>query len=630
MKYSITDEISNVLALSAKNDSDFYDYSKNVKSVSERFIRASDQLSEEEYLGWQLCFDKDGQYHSLAFSKAGINITKDDLEWIFQDCAAPDESDQGLFTDMFTESRKVYYLSCPPVRESETNERSQKEKNEYDNEYDIDVLSALKEFDAAVRIIASAESSGKGIILFSFPEEATLKMKTILSFVFADMPLIRTDNESVLPESARVSSKWILTGMQGLLKALYYEQPDEQPDDESTEENDDKHFISDEDEDEDDIEYFITDEDEDDDVQDDVSKTENPDSAADDKTSIEELNLSMRSLTCLRRAGVHTVGQLKSMTDDDLVKVRNLGRNCVEEIKQKLEEYRPVSYSVTKTAPTYMEMLNELIGLENVKEQVGKIAALARMKQDMDSSDNSTLPIVLNMEFVGNPGTAKTTVARIVAGLFYEIGLLKRNEIVEVGRADLVAKYVGHTADKVRSVFKKAKGKLLFIDEAYSLVENYRGEYGDEAINTIVQEMENNRADTIVIFAGYPDEMQEFFSRNPGLRSRVPFSISFCDYTAEEMVRISESDAKNRGFSIASGAKDKLAVICGNPSGTITAGNGRFCRNLVEKAILNYASRVYGNADGTVCKDYTLIENDFALPDTLKTSETKPPIGFQV
>ena len=170
----------------------------------------------------------------------------------------------------------------------------------------------------------------------------------------------------------------------------------------------------------------------------------------------------------------------------------------------------------------------------------------------------------------------------------------------------------------------------MFIDEAYSLVENYRGEYGDEAINTIVQEMENNRADTIVIFAGYPDEMQEFFSRNPGLRSRVPFSISFCDYTAEEMVRISESEAKKRGFSIASGAKDKLAVICGNPSGTITAGNGRFCRNLVEKAILNYASRVYGNADGTVCKDYTLIENDFALPDTLKTSETKPPIGFQV
>ena len=182
----------------------------------------------------------------------------------------------------------------------------------------------------------------------------------------------------------------------------------------------------------------------------------------------------------------------------------------------------------------------------------------------------------------------------------------------------------------MKSVFQKAKGKLLFIDEAYSLVENTRGEFGDEAINTIVQETENNRDDTIVIFAGYPDEMQEFFSRNPGLRSRVPFSINFSDYTSEEMVMISELEAKKRGFSISSKAKEKLAVICGRSAGSADAGNGRLCRNLIEKAILNYASRVYGTADETGRKDFTLCENDIAISDTFKEPASKPPIGFKI
>ena len=158
--------------------------------------------------------------------------------------------------------------------------------------------------------------------------------------------------------------------------------------------------------------------------------------------------------------------------------------------------------------------------------------------------------MVLNMEFIGNPGTAKTTVARITAGILHEIGLLPTSELVEVGRADLVAKYTGQTADKVKEVFQKAKGKLLFIDEAYALTDCWENSYGDEAISTIVQEMENNREDTVVIFAGYPDKMNEFFSRNPGLRSRVPFTIRFSDYSAEEMAQIVEAEAKKRGFSL--------------------------------------------------------------------------------
>lgn len=610
MKYTVIDEISNVLALSTKNDKDFYEYSKDVQSISERFIHASDQLSNGEYLGWQLCFDKDGQYQSFAFSKKGVNITKDDMEWIFQGCAAIEESEQETLIDMFHENRKLYYLSSPSIQKNESNKRFQKEKIVYYK----DVIAALKEFDVAVRIIASAEDSGKGIILFSFPDEVTLRMKTILSFAFVDMSLIKIDEESVLSELTQVSLEWISIGMQGLLEALYYEQHVEK----SIEEFylDEYAFELDGDEDE----IF-------DDYQKNMSETKNTSSAENDMTSIEELDLSVRSYNCLRRAGVHTLGQLRSMTYEDLSKVRNLGKKSVDEIMAKIEEYKPVITSVAKTASAYMEMLNELIGLENVKEQVGKIVALAKMKKDMDS-DNGTIPIVLNMEFVGNPGTAKTTVARIFAGLLYENGLLQSNEIVEVGRADLIARYEGQTADKVKSVFQKAKGKLLFIDEAYSLVENVRGEFGDEAINTIVQETENNRDDTIVIFAGYPDEMQEFFSRNPGLRSRVPFTISFCDYTPEEMVEISELEAKKRGFSISSEAKDKITVICESSSDSKEVGNGRFCRNLIEGAILNYAARVYGNASETSCKNFILSENDITIPDS--TSESKAPIGFQV
>lgn len=610
MKYMINDEISNVLALSTKNDKDFYDYSKDVQSVAERFIHASDQLSDGEYLGWQLCFDKDGQYHSFAFSKKGVNITKDDMEWIFQGCAVIEESEHETLIDMFHENRKLYYFSSPSIQKNESNKRFQKEIIVYYK----DVIAALKEFDVAVRIIASAEDSGKGIILFSFPEEVTLRMKTILSFAFVDMSLKIIDEKSVLSELTQVSLEWISIGMQGLLEALYYEQHVEK----STEEFylDEYAFELDGDEDE----IF-------DDYQKNMSETKNTSSAENDMTSIEELDLSVRSYNCLRRAGVHTIGQLRSMTYEDLSKVRNLGKKSADEIRAKLEEHKPISSSVTKIAPAYMEMLNELIGLENVKEQVGKIVALAKMKKDMDS-DNGTIPIVLNMEFVGNPGTAKTTVARIFAGLLYENGLLQSNEIVEVGRADLIARYEGQTADKVKSVFQKAKGKLLFIDEAYSLVENARGEFGDEAINTIVQETENNRDDTIVIFAGYPDEMQEFFSRNPGLRSRVPFTISFCDYTPEEMVEISELEAKKRGFSISTEAKDKIAVICESSSDSKDVGNGRFCRNLIEGAILNYASRVYGNENGTACKDFKLNKNDIAIPD--RTSEPKAHIGFQV
>lgn len=259
------------------------------------------------------------------------------------------------------------------------------------------------------------------------------------------------------------------------------------------------------------------------------------------------------------------------------------------------------------------------------------IAAFAKMKKDMLENGNADVSVALNMGFVGNSGTAKTTVARIVAEIFHEIGLLPDSELIEVGRADLVAEYIGHTAKRVKEVFERAKGKVLFIDEAYSLVDDRSGSFRDEAINTIIQEMESNRDKTIVIFAGYPAEMESFFSRNPGLRSRVPYIVGFSDYSAEDMVKITELEAKRLGFLISTEAYEKVTAICSEAVLHPDWGNGRFCRNLIEKAILSYASRNYGDNDGKdnggKNNDWILIAKDF--PSAIGGNDTKKvPIDF--
>lgn len=313
--------------------------------------------------------------------------------------------------------------------------------------------------------------------------------------------------------------------------------------------------------------------------------------------------------------------------------MKRLGVFGRDEVRAVLEKYaapEKEQASDEKPAPSHMQELDDLIGLENVKEQVRKIAAYARMKKAMGEAGNGKLSMALNTEFTGNPGTAKTTVARILAGIFYEIGLLRSSDIVEVGRSDLVAGYVGQTAPKVRDVFNKADGKLLFIDEAYSLANSSSGnDFGDEAIDAIVQEMENRRARTIVIFAGYPDKMKDFFDRNPGLRSRVPFTVSFTDYPVETLVRIAESEASKRGFRITKDALEKISSLCTEASKQTEFGNGRFCRNLVENAILNFASRNFGSDNVTsMPESMDLIADDFSMPTLTKKTKPEKKFGF--
>ena len=277
-----------------------------------------------------------------------------------------------------------------------------------------------------------------------------------------------------------------------------------------------------------------------------------------------------------------------------------------------------------------IEELNELIGLGNVKNQVNRIVSFAKMQKAMAAGGAAeTKNINMNMVFSGAPGTAKTTVARIVAKILKENGILSKGNLVEVGRADLVAKYVGQTAPRVKNTFQEARGNLLFIDEAYSLVDSREGDYGDEAIATIVQEMENNRDNLVVIFAGYTDKMDEFISRNPGLRSRIPFVIKFDDYSSEELTQIASLEAKRKGFSIAPEAVGKIREICAVARENDEFGNGRFSRNLVENAIMNYAVRLYGgDGFGAKNENCVLIAEDFELPESMRKEVKRRTIGF--
>ena len=171
-------------------------------------------------------------------------------------------------------------------------------------------------------------------------------------------------------------------------------------------------------------------------------------------------------------------------------------------------------------------------------------------------------------------------------------GLLPVGDLIEVGRADLVGKYVGWTAPTVKRKFEAAKGSVLFIDEAYSLVDDTDGLYGDEAINTIVQEMENHRQDTVVIFAGYPDKMERFLQKNPGLRSRIAFHVPFEDYSPEELLGIFTLMAKGQKLELAPGVGERLLPLFRKAARGEDFGNGRFARNLLEKSRMKQASRL--------------------------------------
>jgi len=274
--------------------------------------------------------------------------------------------------------------------------------------------------------------------------------------------------------------------------------------------------------------------------------------------------------------------------------------------------------------------LERMIGLSEAKKVITDALNYFKIQKLYGSRGIVSERPAMHMVFTGNPGTAKTTAARLFARIMKENNLLSVGEVVEVGRADLVGRYVGWTAKIVKEKFRAAKGSVLFIDEAYSLVDDRNGLYGDEAINTIVQEMENQREDMVVIFAGYPDKMEEFLDKNPGLRSRIAFHVPFPNYSPFELYSILELMCEKQKVRIGEGAKEKVYRIFEQAAKQQDFGNGRFVRNLLESAKLRQASRLVKTDCEKITDDelFTLTAEDFEYTPQTPRLPQKSVLGF--
>jgi probable Rubsico expression protein CbbX len=239
----------------------------------------------------------------------------------------------------------------------------------------------------------------------------------------------------------------------------------------------------------------------------------------------------------------------------------------------------------------------ELVALRPVKQRIKEIAALLVVDQLRQSAGLSSGRPTLHMCFTGNPGTGKTTVALRMADLLHRLGYLERNQLVAVTRDDLVGQYVGHTAPKTKDVLKRACGGVLFIDEAYYLYrpENER-DYGSEAIEILLQTMENDRDRLVVILAGYKDRMDEFFRFNPGMSSRVAHHIDFPDYTVEELMGIGQMMLDRDSYVLSREAQDAFRAYLERRVRQRRFAHGRSVRNALERARLRHANRVYESA----------------------------------
>lgn len=285
------------------------------------------------------------------------------------------------------------------------------------------------------------------------------------------------------------------------------------------------------------------------------------------------------------------------------------------ERKAKSEENKNIDKDKNLEIEALKE-LNSLIGLNKVKQIINELYALEQVQIKRKNAGLATDPIVLHMVFKGNPGTGKTTVARILGKLLKGIGVLSKGHVVEVERADLVGEYIGHTAHRVQENVKKSLGGILFVDEAYSLARGGEKDFGKEAIDTLVKAMEDYKDEFILILAGYRDEMEYFLNTNPGLRSRFPIQIDFPDYTIDELLQIAELMVKNRQYILTDSAKRKIMKVLINDNTTREIGNARLVRNIIERAIRKHAVRIMNKK--TITKDDLMIIDSIDIREDWK------------
>lgn len=283
--------------------------------------------------------------------------------------------------------------------------------------------------------------------------------------------------------------------------------------------------------------------------------------------------------------------------------------------KQRIEELEQ-----EKSLTELLEDLNKLVGLQTVKREVNDLIAYQKVQKLRKELGLATAKNTMHMAFTGNPGTGKTTVARIVGHVYKQLGLLSKGHFLEVSRTDLIAGYQGQTALKVKEVIESIKGGVLFIDEAYSITENdHSDSYGRECLTELTKALEDYREDLVVIVAGYTEPMNKFFESNPGLKSRFNKFIEFNDYDEHELFEILNKMCSENDYMLEGAAKNKIVSIL---ESSVTEkeeqfANGRFVRNLYEDLVLNQARRV---AELQNPEKSILIEiREVDVPDSLRT-----------
>ena len=274
----------------------------------------------------------------------------------------------------------------------------------------------------------------------------------------------------------------------------------------------------------------------------------------------------------------------------------------------KEKEAKPVTevnlkedFQASGVADILAELDNSLIGLKPVKTRIKETASLLLVDKAREKLGLVNESPTLHMSFSGNPGTGKTTVALKMANLLFRLGYVRKGHLVTVTRDDLVGQYIGHTAPKTKEVLKKAMGGVLFIDEAYYLYrpENER-DYGQEAIEILLQVMENNRDDLVVIIAGYKDKMDKFFESNPGFRSRIAHHIEFHDYSNNELLEIAEVMVASMNYEFNEESKKAMAEYIKIRKKQPHFANARSIRNAIDRARLRQANRVFNNSEGPI------------------------------